>query len=73
MKKKTKKIIPLQRHHIHLDVALRSKGLHVVVVACEDANIVVVACIFNRAVMGKTIPLSSLAVAGEEEEINLQN
>ena len=37
----------------------------------EDAVVVVVALIFNRAVMEKTIPPCPLAVVGEEEqEIN---
>jgi hypothetical protein len=33
----------------------------------KDADAVVIALIFNRAAMEKTIPPCSLAVAGEEE------
>ena len=39
----------------------------------EDADAVVVACIFNGAAMKKTVSPYHLIVAGEEEKINLQN
>ena len=73
MEKRTKKIIPWRRHHLRLDVAVRkdnSPCRH----ADEVADAIVVALIFNRLAMEKTVPPYPLAVAGkEEEEINLPN
>ena len=56
-----------------------NKGLRVVISVRmrrhtgEDADVVVVTLIFNRAVIEKTIPPCPLAVTREEEEINPQN
>ena len=72
MEKRLEKIIPWRRHHLHLDVAIR-KEKSPYRRTDEDADAVVVTLIFNRATMEKTIPPCSLAIAGEEEEINPQN
>jgi hypothetical protein len=73
MEKRPKKIISWRRHHLRLNAAVRkqkSPCRHVE----EDADVEVVALIFNGATMEKTIPPFPFTVAGEEEkeEIKLQ-
>jgi hypothetical protein len=66
MEKRPEKIIPWQRHHLRIDVAVRKpKSL------CRQGEEVVdtiVALIFHRAAMEKTNPPCPIAVAGEEEK-----
>ena len=68
-KKRPEKIILWRRHHLRLDVTVRKEKS-----PCHHAekvvDTVVVALIFNRAVVEKTNPPCLLAVA--EEEINPQ-
>ena len=71
MEKRPEKIILWHWRHLRLDIAVRkekSRCRH----TGDDADAVVIALIFNRATMEKTIPPRSLAIAGEEGEINFQ-
>ena len=66
MEKRLEKNIPWRRHHLRLDVVVqKEKSLchH----ADEVANDIVVALIFNRAAMEKTILSWPRTVVGEEE------
>jgi hypothetical protein len=69
-KKSPEKIIPWRQNHLRPDVAVRKEKspCHY---ADEVVDVVVVAFIFNRAIIEKTISPCLLAIA-EEEEINLQ-
>jgi hypothetical protein len=71
--KRPEKIIPRRRHHLCLDATVRkqkSPCRHV----DEDADVDVVALIFNGAAMEKAIPPFSFTVDRDEEkkEIKLQ-
>jgi hypothetical protein len=66
MKKRPKKIIPWQGHHLRLDVTVQKAKS-----PCRQADEVadaVVALIFNGDAMEKMNPPCPLAIHGEEEE-----